>query len=532
MRDVLTSALRDALGQLGLTAPDEIHLEQPGRREHGDFSSNVAMKLAKSAGRPPRDLAQQLVDVINADLPAHVTRAEVAGPGFVNFRLDDGWLHDMVPAVLAAGPDFGRSGLGAGRKVMVEFVSSNPTGPVHAGHARGAAYGDSLARLLEFTGHDVAREFYINDRGVQMQTFAASLLARREGREPEEGGYRGQYIIDWAAQMPDGADPLEWGEAHALAEQRRVLARMNVQFDEWFSERAMVATGAIDTTLADLRERGVVDDADGAVWLRSTDFGDDKDRVLVKSDGEYTYLLPDIAYHRDKFARGFDLLVNVWGADHHGYVPRMRAAVQALGHDPSDLEVVITQLVRLEQAGEEVKISKRSGNLITLEELLDEVGVDAVRLTYLLQSVDSPQTVDLDLIIAQSNENPVFYVQMANVRVQSIGRVAAERGIEQLPLDGVDLSQLTHERELEILRQLFVLSEIVELAARERAPHKITTWVRELAGAVHGFYHDCPILSPDTPDDLRQARWWLADAAGTGLRVGLDLLGVGTPDRM
>lgn len=532
MRDVLTSALRQALGELGLDAPDEIHLEQPARREHGDFSSNVAMKLAKGASRPPRELAQDVVDRINAAPPAHVTGAEVAGPGFVNFRLDDGWLHDMVPAVLAAGADFGRSAIGAGRRVMVEFVSANPTGPVHAGHARGAAYGDSLARLLAFTGHDVEREFYINDRGVQMQTFASSLLARKEGREPEEGGYKGQYIIDWAAQMPDGVDPLEWGEAHALADQRDVLERMNVHFDVWFSERAMVDTGAIDVTLADLRDRGVAYDEDGAVWLRSTDFGDDKDRVLVKSDGEYTYLLPDIAYHRDKFARGFDLLVNVWGADHHGYVPRMKAAVQALGHDPVDLEVVITQLVRLEQGGEEVKISKRSGNLITLEDLLDEVGVDAVRLTYLLQSVDSPQTVDLDLIVAQSNENPVFYVQMANVRVRSIGRVAAERGIEQLPLEQADLSLLTHERELEILRQLFVLPEVVELAARERAPHKVTTWVRELAGAVHGFYHDCPILSPDTPDDLRHARWWLAEAAGTGLRVGLDLLGVTAPERM
>ncbi len=532
MRDVLTSALRQALGELGLDAPTEIHLEQPARREHGDFSSNVAMKLAKAAGRPPRELAQDVVDRINAAPPAHVTGAEVAGPGFVNFRLDDGWLHDMVPAVLAAGADFGRSEIGSGRRVMVEFVSANPTGPVHAGHARGATYGDSLARLLAFTGHAVEREFYINDRGVQMQTYAASLQARKDGREPEEGGYQGQYIIDWAAQMPDGADALEWGEAHALADQRDVLGRMNVHFDVWFSERAMVDTGAIDVTLADLRERGVAYDEDGAVWLRSTEFGDDKDRVLVKSDGEYTYLLPDIAYHRDKFARGFDLLVNVWGADHHGYVPRMKAAVQALGHDPADLEVVITQLVRLEQAGEEVKISKRSGNLITLEDLLDEVGVDAVRLTYLLQSVDSPQTVDLDLIVAQSNENPVFYVQMANVRVRSIGRVAAERGIEQLPLEQADLSLLVHERELEILRQLFVLPEVVELAARERAPHKVTTWVRELAGAVHGFYHDCPVLSPDTPDDLRQARWWLAEAAGTGLRVGLELLGVTAPERM
>ena len=347
MRDVLTTSLRQALDALGLTAPDEIHLEQPARREHGDFSSNVAMKLAKAAGRAPRDLAQDVVDHIAAAPPAHVVGVEVAGPGFVNFRLDDGWLHDMVPAVLAAGRDFGRSGIGNGRRVMVEFVSANPTGPVHAGHARGATYGDSLARLLQFTGHERRRASSTSTTAAcRCRPTAASLQARAEGREPEEGGYQGQYIIDWAAQMPAGVDPLEWGEAHALADQREVLGRMNVAFDVWFSERAMVDTGAIDVTLADLRERGVAYDEDGAVWLRSTEFGDDKDRVLVKSDGEYTYLLPDIAYHRDKFARGFDLLINVWGADHHGYVPRMKAAVQALGHDPDDLEVVITQLVR------------------------------------------------------------------------------------------------------------------------------------------------------------------------------------------
>jgi arginyl-tRNA synthetase len=294
----------------------------------------------------------------------------------------------------------------------------------------------------------------------------------------------------------------------------------------------MVEQGAIPTTLSDLRERGVVEDSDGAIWLRSTDYGDDKDRVLVKSDGEFTYLLPDIAYHRDKFARGFDLLINVWGADHHGYVARMKAAVQSLGHDPADVEVIISQLVRLEKEGEEVKISKRSGNLITLEDLLDDVGVDAVRLTYLLQSVDSPQTVDLDLIVAQSNENPVFYVQMANARIHSIGRVAEERGIPRQAAADVDLGLLTHERELEILRALYLLPEVVELAARDRAPHKITTWVRELAAAVHGFYHDCPILSEETPDELRQARWQLVDAAGSGLRVGLDLLGVSAPEQM
>lgn len=532
MRTQIIDSLRQAVSDLGITPPEEIQLEQPSRREHGEFSSNIAMKTAKAAGTNPRELAQRIVDLVSANPPVHVTGVEVAGPGFVNFHLEPGWLHDLLPAVIDAGADYGRNSLGEGRRVLVEFVSSNPTGPVHAGHARGAVFGDSLARLLEFSGHKVEREFYINDRGVQMQTFAESLKARKAGQVPPEGGYQGQYIIDWAEAMPDDADPLAWGEAHALERARLDLERLNVSYDTWFSERAMVDAGAVPQTVSDLRDRGVVYDSEGAVWLRSTDYGDDKDRVLVKSDGDFTYLLPDIAYHRDKFARGFDLLINVWGADHHGYVPRMLAAIESLGHNPEELEVIISQLVRLEQNGEEVKISKRSGNLITLADLIDEVGVDAVRLTYLLQSVDSPQTVDLDLMAAQSNENPVFYVQMANARIRSIGRVAAERGIERKDLAEVDLSGLTHERELEILRTLFVLPDVIGLAVRERAPHRVTTWVRELAGGVHGFYHDCPILAEGVDDELRQARWWLAEAAGVGLRVGLGLLGVDAPERM
>lgn len=532
MRAELVNSIEKALERLGIEPGGEILLEQPARREHGDFSTNVALKNAKTLGMAPRDLAQKLVDELRAEPPRYVTDMDIAGPGFVNFHLDPGWLHELVATTLAAGPDFGRIDLGGGQRVLVEFVSSNPTGPVHAGHARGAVFGDSIARLLEFTGHRVEREFYINDRGVQMQTFAASLAARRDGLEPPEDGYQGQYITDWAAQMPADADPLAWGEAHALEEARVVLERLNITYDTWFSERAMVEAGAVEETLADLRERGVVYESEGAVWLRSTDHGDDKDRVLIKSDGEFTYLLPDIAYHRDKFAREFDLLIDVWGADHHGYVPRMKAAVQSLGHDPAALEVIISQLVRLEQAGTEVKISKRSGNLITLEDLVDEVGTDAVRLTYLLQSVDTPQTVDLDLVVAQSNENPVFYVQMANARIQSVDRVAAERGIVRRALDDVDLSLLTHERELEILRSLFGFSDALRVAVREREPHRITTWVRELAGCVHGFYHDCMILADSVDDDLRQARWWLAEAAGVGLQVGLSLLGVDAPERM
>ena len=536
VENTIRTAVATALGEVGLeglpSRPAEVHLERPANPDHGDFSTNVALALAKRNGRNPRELAAELVGLLEAADLAHVEGIEIAGPGFVNFRLAPTWLHERIGLVVAEGSGYGRSGMGGGRRVLVEFVSANPTGPVHAGHARGATYGDALARVLEFAGFEVGREFYINDRGVQMKTYADSLAARAAGEDPPEGGYMGAYISEWASEMPEGADPLEWGYEFALAEQRRVLGALNVEFDRWFSERDMVATGAIETTLEDLRDRGVVEDRDGAVWLRSTDYGDDKDRVLVKSDGEFTYLLPDIAYHRDKFSRGWQLLVNVWGADHHGYVPRMKAAVQSLGHDPDDLEVVITQLVRLEREGSEVKISKRSGDLVTLEELIDEVGADAVRLTYLLQSVDSPQTVDLDLIVAQSNENPVFYVQMANARLNSIDRVAAERGFERLPLSGVDLSVLTHERELAVMRVLHELPAVVELAARERAPHKVTTWVRELAGAVHGFYHDCPILSPDTPEELRQARWWLAESARIGLRVGLDLLGVSAPEAM
>ncbi|KAA0234156.1 MAG: Arginine--tRNA ligase [Acidimicrobiales bacterium] len=534
IRDALTQALRETLVTLGVDPlPESIALERPARREHGDWSSNVALATAKAAGRKPRELAGEIAEQLNDRLPLHVQRVEVAGPGFVNFLLDDTWLHGVLGDVVEQGVEaYARSELGAGRRVLVEFVSANPTGPVHAGHGRGAAYGDSLARILERIGHDVRREFYINDRGVQMASFAASLTARKHGVSPPEDGYHGDYITEWAAEMPDDADPHIWGEERALSEQRETLARMNVRFDNWFSEQSMVDSGAIDTTLADLRERGVVYEGNGAVWLRSTAFGDDKDRVLVKTNGEPTYLLPDIAYHRDKFARGFDLLIDVWGADHHGYVARMKAAVQALGHDPDELELVITQLVNLVKGGEPVRLSKRTGDIIELREVLDEVGPDPARLTYLLQSVDSQQTFDMDVVVSESMENPVYYVQMAHARIRSIERVAAEREVERVPWGDVDLSPLSDERELEILRQLEVLPETLLVAASERAPHKITSWVRELAGAVHRFYHDCPILRSDIAEDLRQARLWLVEAARIGLRIGLDLLGLHAPESM
>jgi arginyl-tRNA synthetase len=532
IRDALAEALRAALVEVGIQPPADIHLERPGRREHGDWSSNVAMATAKAHGKVPRDRAGELVALRSATPPVHVERVEIAGPGFVNFHLRDTWLHDVLAAVIAGGEqDYARLEIGAGRKVNVEFVSANPNGPLHAGHGRGAAFGDSLARVLRRCGHDVTSECYLNDRGLQMQKYAASLTARKAGQEPPEDGYFGDYITEWASEMPDDADPLEWGEERALRDQREVLAAFHVTFDVWSSERSIVASGAMDAALAELRERGVAFDEDGAVWLRSTDFGDDKDRPLIRSNGEPTYLMPDIAYHRDKFERGFERLIDVWGADHHGYVARMRAAIAALGHDPSELEVPIVQMVRLERAGGAVKLGKRSGELVELRDLIDEVGADAARLTYLLQSIDSPQTIDLDLITSQSNENPVFYVQYANARIHSIGRKVAEAGIARAPLADADLSLLVHERELDLLRKLDELPEVVALACADRAPHKVTTWVRELADRFHGFYHDCYVIG-DVPPELTQARLWLVESARIGLSIGLDLLGVSAPEAM
>ncbi len=539
IRETLAAAVESAAAGVGLD-PSAVNwtMERPARREHGDWSCNIAMASAKAAGRNPREIASELVAALETMDLDHVEAVEIAGPGFVNFRLAPSWLHAVLVEVIGAGEDgFARLDVGAGTKVNVEFVSANPNGPIHAGHGRGAAYGDALARILERSGFDVTREFYLNDRGVQMLRYAESLLARKRGEDVPEGGYLGQYVADWASQMPDdvadaGIDAVRaWGYERALADQREVLALFNVEFDVWSSEQALVDSGAMDRALADLRERGHAFDADGATWLRSTDFGDDKDRPLIKSDGEPTYLLPDIAYHRDKFARGFDLLIDVWGADHHGYVPRMKAGIEALGHDPSEFEVPIVQIVRLERDGEEVRLSKRAGDIVELRDLIEHVGADVARLTYLLQSVDSQQTIDLGLIMSKSSENPVFYVQMANARIHAIVAKATAAGIERMPLGDVDLSLLTHEREVELLRTLSELSDTLGVAARERTPHTITNWVRELADRFHGFYHDCYVIG-DVPAELTQARLWLVESARIGLSIGLDLLGVSAPEQM
>ncbi|MFP5318542.1 MAG: arginine--tRNA ligase [Acidimicrobiia bacterium] len=529
----LDMALRDAMGAIGVDPPPDIPLTRPENRDHGDWSSSVALSLAKAAGRPPRQLAQALADHLTADPPRYVTRVEVAGPGFLNFWLDPAWLHDVLQAVVADGVDgYARHDLGHGQHVNVEFVSANPTGPLHVGAGRWAAYGDSLCRILERCGHRVHREYIFNDRGLQMSLLGQSIAAYKSGAEPPEDGYKGGYIAEWAATMPDGENPTEWGYAQAREEIAKALDAMGVHYDTWFSERSLAQSGALQAALDDLRARGVVYEQDGAVWLRTTDFGVAKDEVLVKRDGEPTYLLGDIAYHRDKFSRGFTHLIDIWGSDHHGHVPRVKAGVQALGHDPDELEILIGQLVTVQRRGQVVRMGKRSGTFVELSDILDEVGPDVARLTFLLQSISTRQTFDLEKVVSQSMENPVFYIQYAHARISSIGRKAAEVGVERRPLADVDLSVLVHERELDLLRSLAELPEVVFDACRSRAPHKVTSWSQELAGRLHGFYHDCRVLGEGVDPGSSQARLWLVEATRVGLAIGLGLLGVSAPDSM
>ena len=508
-------------------------VQRPARPENGDWSSAVALAVAKQAGRNPRDLAEDLAGAIRKNPPPHLAEVEVAGPGFVNFRLHKSWLHEVLRLVVAGGESaYARHDLGGGERVNVEFVSANPTGPLHVGGGRWAAYGDSVCRLLERCGHAVHREYYVNDRGSQMANFAASLAARRAGDPVPENGYQGAYIDEWAAEMPVDADPSAWGYQRVMRELAGTLERMGVRFDTWFSERSMVASGAIDAALAELRERGSAVEHDGAVWLRADGSDLDEDVVLVKSDGEPTYLLSDIAYHRDKFSRGFERLIDVWGADHHSHVARLRAGLVALGHDPDGFEVLLGQLVTVLKSGEVVRMSKRTGDFVDLAEVLEEVGPDVARLSFLLQSIDTRQSFDLDKVVAQSMENPVFYVQYAHARIASIGRVAAERGVVRAALDEVDPSLLVHERETDLLNSLADLPDVVRDACISRAPHKVSTWVRELAGRFHGFYHDCYVMGEGVDAELTQARLWLVESSRIGLAIGLDLLGVSAPEAM
>ena len=527
--EAIQKALLESAVDLSL---EEIQLERPANSDHGDWSTNIALAISKTLNRNPRDLASEIATTLEHQSPTHVEKIEIAGPGFINFKLEDSWLHDVLTQVVdAVIENWARHQIGENQKVIIEFVSANPTGPLHAGHGRGACFGDSVARLYQRCGYSVQRDFYINDRGTQMKLYAESLAAKASDKEIPVDGYKGEYIQEWAAEMPQGADPFEWGYQRSLRSHREALEALNIYFDNWFSERSMVNSGAIEETLTDLRNADAVFDSDGAVWLRSTNWGDDKDRVLVKSDGEYTYLLPDVAYHRNKFERA-EVLVNVWGADHHGYITRMHAAMSALGHKPEDLKIAITQMVRLQRGGQEVKLSKRTGDIVELSEVIEEVGSDAARFTYLLLSVDSSQNFDLELVAQQVNENPVFYVQYAHARIHSIMKKSQEAGITRSPLSEINLSVLNHPSELALLRSLQELPTAVLRSTQEVAPHRITNWSRDFASLFHSFYHDCRVFGEDIDSSTTQARLWLAEAARIGLVISLDLLGVSAPTEM
>ena len=544
--DAIDAAIADgSLPQIGTTPV--IELERPARKEHGDWSASVALQLAKPMGRKPREVADALV----AHLPPQesVAKVEIAGPGFINFFLTHAWLTGVVREIERAGDAWGRSEAEEPERIQVEFVSANPTGPLHLGHGRWAAIGDSLANVLAAAGDAVEREFYVNDAGRQIDLYARSVLARYRqhfGREADlpEDGYRGYEVLTIAAEIAEevGDRYIDAPEDEAvaffrdaavqrtMAHQRSVLERAGVHFDVWFSERSLHDSGAVTRVIEVLRELGHVYEQDGATWLRTTDFGDDKDRVLIKSDGELTYMAPDIAYFMDKVRRGFTRLIYLWGADHHGYVARMQAAIRALGEDPDHAEFILGQLVTLKRDGVPVQMSKRTGEFVTFDELLDEVGTDAARYLLARQGADTALDFDLAQAVARSQDNPVYYVQYAHARIASIGRHAEEQGIALAPVDGVALEELQHESEVALLSKIAELPEVVQVSAHLRAPHRIARYAEELAADFHAFYRDCRVVSDD--ESLTQARLHLSRAAQITLANALRLLGVSAPDKM
>ncbi|MBE5108052.1 arginine--tRNA ligase [Bacillus thuringiensis] len=522
-------------------------LESPKDKTNGDFSTNMAMQLARVAKKAPRMIAEELV--ANFDkAKASIEKIEIAGPGFINFYMDNSYLTDLIPTIVNAGEAYGETNTGKGEKVQVEFVSANPTGDLHLGHARGAAVGDTLCNVLAKAGYDVSREYYINDAGNQIHNLALSVEARYMqalGLEKEmpEDGYHGADIIGIGKRLAEEfgdryakADAeesyefyREYGLKYELAKLQKDLESFRVKFDVWFSETSLYKNGKIDQALAVLKEREEIFEEDGATWFRSMTYGDDKNRVLIKNDGSYTYLTPDIAYHRDKLERGFDKLINIWGADHHGYIPRMKAAIQALGYDKETLEVEIIQMVQLYQNGEKMKMSKRTGKAVTLRELMEEVGVDAMRYFFAMRSGDSHLDFDMDLAVSKSNENPVYYAQYAHARVCSILRQGEELG---LATGGdVNYKLVTSEKEVELLKKLGEFPAVVADAAQKRLPHRITNYAFELAATLHSFYNAEKVLNQDNLE-LSKARYELMKAVRTTLQNALAIVGVSAPEKM
>ena len=565
LETIVDAAIAAAIaeGALALEEAPQAALERPRDPENGDWASSVAMRSAKLAHANPRAIAQVIVD----RLPANdvVKSAEIAGPGFINFRLSESVLQGVVARVRAERAEFGRGEVAPDeRKVNLEYISANPTGPMHIGHGRWAALGDSMARVMRHAGYDVYEEFYVNDHGTQMDVFGNSVAVRylqllgHDVQMPEQC-YGGAYVADIAQGIIDreGTKYEDMGEderrvalreiayKEMLASQRQLLERFGTVFDRWFSERDLYEPGAdgmssVDRALSVMRERGYLYEAEDATWFRSTAFGDDKDRVLVKANGELTYFTSDVAYHYDKVCRGFDRLIDIWGADHHGYIKRCEAMMEAWGH-PGMLEVVLGQLVNLLRDGEPVRMSKRTGEMVTFEELVDEVGVDATRFLMLSRSSDQPVDFDIEVAKKQDASNPVYYVQYAHARICSVLRKAAEHaGINaqgsadelaaRVVPEDVDLSALSHESELALMRKMDDFAELVALAARDRAPFRLTHYAQELAGLFHQFYTNCHIVGEEKR--VQDARLALADAARTVLALTLSLLGVSAPERM
>ena len=541
IRAALLAVLTDRGADISLV-PETVTVERPRNPEHGDYATNIALQLGKKVGVAPRDLANELAEKLAAD--PGVASAEVAGPGFINIRLDSGAQGSLVASVLELGDAYGHGDAMRGRRVNLEFVSANPTGPIHLGGTRWAAVGDALGRVLEASGAEVTREYYFNDHGAQIDRFSKSLAASAKGEPTPEDGYAGAYIEDIAARIvAERPDVLDKPEAEALeifraagvdqmfAHIKSSLADFGTVFDVYTHENSMFTSGAVDRAIETLKSNGNLYESDGAWWLRSTSFGDDKDRVVLKSDGNAAYIAGDIAYFLDKRERGFDLCIYMLGADHHGYIGRLKAAAASLGDDPATIEVLIGQMVNLVRDGAPVKMSKRAGTVITLDDLVDAIGVDAARYALIRSSVDQTMDIDLQLWASATNDNPVFYVQYAHARLCSLARNAADLGVT---LEGADLSLLVEDREGALIRTIGEFPRVVASAADLREPHRVARYLEELAAAYHRFYDTCRVLpmGDEEPGPLHAARLALSTATRQTLANGLHLIGVSAPEKM
>ena len=548
--DVLAQAVIDAVralvdaGVLVVDVPATAVIERPRNLDHGDYATNIALQLAKAAGKPPRDIAEAIASRLR-ELPG-ISGVEIAGPGFLNIRIDAAAQGELARSIVHAGPAYGTNDSLASERINLEFVSANPTGPLHIGGTRWAAVGDALARVLEANGAKVTREYYFNDHGAQIDRFARSVLARAKGEPPPEDGYAGSYLDDIATavlaiepdalSLPDSqAQEIfrEHGVELMFAQVKQSLHEFGVDFDVFFHENDIHKSGAVDHAIDRLKQLGHMYEADGALWLRTTDFGDDRDRVVIKSDGQAAYIAGDIAYYLDKRERGFDRAIILLGADHHGYIGRLMAMCAALGDTPwVNLEILIGQLVNLLKDGEPVRMSKRAGNVVSLEDLVEAVGVDAARYALARSSLNSELDIDLDLLTRRSNDNPVYYVQYAHARLASLQRNAVELGITRG--DDFDTSLLAHDREGELLGALGEFPRVVAAAAELREPHRIARYLESLAGTYHRFYDACRVLpqGDEEPTELTRSRLWLCEATRVVLANGLGLLGVSAPERM